>query len=420
MATVEEPIVVRSDLQPETARAGPRLPRPRADSGSRTGPGWRRLRIVMIGQKGLPATHGGIEHHVEEISARLAAAGHDVTVFCRASYNAGGLSTYRGVRLRRVRTIGTKHLDAIVHSAYSTLAAVPARPDIVHYHGLGPGLLAPVPRYLSASKVVLTVHGLDHERAKWGRTARYVLTGGHWVSGHVPDECVVVSRHLAEHYDTRFSRAVRLIPNGVVAPQPRPASLITERFGLRAGSYALFVGRLVPEKAIDLLISAYARVPGDRRLVIVGDSSFTDEYVARVRALAAADDRVIFTGFAYGDLLCELYSNAAVFVQPSRLEGMPLTVLEAAAFGLPIVASDIPPHVELLGAAVAGRRLFRDGDGDDLARQLSSVLGDIEAEHAGARRLRELVLDDYSWDAAAQALEQLYLEISARRLPTQP
>ncbi|MEH1126100.1 glycosyltransferase family 4 protein [Micromonospora sp. CPCC 206061] len=385
---------------------------PRQRTPQRTG--WRPLHVAMIGQKGMPATYGGVERHVEEVASRLAAFGHRVTVYCRDSYGEVAEPLYRGVHLRRVRTVASKHLDAIVHSAASSLAAIRSRPDIVHYHGLGPGLVAPLPRALSRAKVVLTVHGLDNHRAKWSRVAKAVLGTAYWLSGYVPDARVAVSRGLAAHYADRFGRLTRYQPNGVNPPVHVPPDQIVERFGLTPGRYALLVGRLVPEKAADMLIRAFRRLPGDHRLAVVGGSSYTDEFVAELKATAAGDPRVVFTGFAYGDLLAELYSHAAVFVQPSRVEGLPLTLLEAASYGVPTVASDISPHVEVLERDGHGRRLFRDGDEDDLVRALERALADPAAERRGAKELAERVLGEYSWDAAARELERLYLDLARR------
>ncbi|MCG5462402.1 glycosyltransferase family 4 protein [Micromonospora sp. NPDC053740] len=370
---------------------------------------WRPLRIAMIGQKGIPATYGGIERHVEEMASRLASYGHEVTVYCRRSYGETPADGHRGVRLRQVHTIASKHLDAIVHAAASTVAAMTERPDIVHYHGLGPSLVSPMPRWLSRARVVLTVHGLDNQRAKWGLAARTVLGTAHWLSGYVPHQRVAVSRGLVAHYENRFGRPTTYIPNGVNPARPVRTRQIQERFGLAPGGYLLLVGRLVPEKAADLLIRAFRRTDTRMRLAIVGGSSFTDDYVDRLRREADGDDRIVFTGFAYGDLLTELYASAAGFVQPSRLEGLPLTLLEAAAYGLPVVASDIAPHVEVLESDAAGRRLFRDGDEDDLVRALRTLLADLAGERAGAAALGDRVTGTYSWDTAARELERLYL-----------
>ncbi|MDG4838717.1 glycosyltransferase family 4 protein [Micromonospora sp. WMMD967] len=429
------------DLQTDDVDQGsgdPAIPRQRGEDGAarqalpmravgedatEAGAAWRPLRIAMIGQKGMPATYGGIERHVEEMASRLAGFGHEVTVYCRRSYGKMPAKHYRGVRLREVHTIASKHLDAIVHAATSTAAAMTGRPDIVHYHGLGPALVAPVPRWFSRSGVVLTVHGLDNQRAKWGLAARTVLGSAHWLSGYVPHQRVAVSRGLATHYETRFGRPTTYIPNGVNPARRASTRQIEARFGLAPGGYLLLVGRLVPEKAADLLIRAFRRLDTGIRLAIVGGSSFTDDYVDQLHRAAEGDDRIVFTGFAYGDLLAELYANAAGFVQPSRLEGLPLTLLEAAAYGLPVVASDIAPHVEVLESDAAGGRLFRDGDEDDLVRVLTALLGDLAGERAGAKALGDRVTERYSWDTAAHELERLYfslLPVTRRRSRARP
>ena len=224
--------------------------------------GWRPLRIAMVGQKGLPATFGGIEHHVENVGQRLAARGHHVTVYCRSTYGHCESRTYLGMELRTAPTVGTKHLDAIVHSSTATVKAMVSGCDIVHYHALGPGLVAPLPRFLSRASVVLTVHGLDHQRSKWGRTAQGILGVAHWMSGHVPDRTVVVSHALADHYQETFGRSCSYIANGVDAPASLPARRITRELGLEPGGYVLFVGRMVPEKAPDQLLRSYRDVPG--------------------------------------------------------------------------------------------------------------------------------------------------------------
>jgi glycosyltransferase involved in cell wall biosynthesis len=369
----------------------------------------------MVGQKGMPATYGGIERHVEEMSARLVARGHEVTVYCRNSYDALPMEEYRGVRLRRARTVASKHLDAIVHSGTATVAALADRPDILHYHGIGPALVAPLPRYLSRVPVVQTIHGLDNQRAKWNRLARAALGTAHWLSGRVPDVRIAVSRTLAAHYRERFGTDTRYVPNGVGEPRRVPAHQITSRFGLVPGGYLLLVGRLVPEKAADLLIRAFRRLDSTFRLAIVGGSSFTDDYVATLHSAAGGDPRIVFTGFAYGDLIAELYTHAFAFVQPSRLEGLPLTLLEAGSYELPLVASDIPPHRELLGRDGPGHRLFRDGDEDDLVRALARVLADPHGERFGAHVHGGRLRSHYTWEAAARDLEGIYLSLVGKR-----
>jgi glycosyltransferase involved in cell wall biosynthesis len=373
------------------------------------------LRIAMIGQRGLPATFGGVEHHVEELASRLVARGHDVTVFTRASYGGEVSSNYRGIRLRRVPTLRTKHLDAIVHSFLCTTSALFNSYDIVHYHALGPGIPAGLLRLRSRTKLVLTVHGLDGDRAKWGGMARSVLKTAEWLSARVPHETIVVSRDLKRHYLARHGRSTTYIPNGVDAPTYRPPAEISSRFGLERHGYILFVGRLVPEKAPDLLMRAFRRVPSNLRLVVAGGSSFTDRYVESLKGQAARNSRVVFTGYVYDSLLEELYSNAAMFVLPSSLEGLPLTLLEAASYGIPVVASDIPPHAEVIGTPGPGKRLFPSGDEGALASTIEGVLRDLPAERAGAQALPLGILRRYRWDEAVEATLHTY-----RRLVAQP
>ena len=192
---------------------------------------WRPLHIAMVGQKGLPATFGGIEHHVEHIGRRLVERGHRVTVYCRGTYGEIPRK-YHGMDLVPAATVGTKHLDAIVHSMTSTAKALAVRADILHYHGIGPGLVAPVPRFLSTARVVMTVHGLDHQRAKWGPAGRMALGTAHWMSGRVPDQIIVVSRALEEHYRSEFGRATEYVPNGVIRWPAVPASALPAGHGL--------------------------------------------------------------------------------------------------------------------------------------------------------------------------------------------
>jgi glycosyltransferase involved in cell wall biosynthesis len=367
----------------------------------------KSLRVAMIGQRGVPATFGGVEHHVEELGSGLAARNHDITVFCRTNYGGTDRTRYRGMHLRHLPTLGTKHLDAVTHSALSSLIALGANFDIVHYHALGPGLFAPLPRFFSGARVVQTIHGLDDQRAKWGHGARLMLSTARWVSCRVPDATVVVSNDLARAYQ-RWGRTAIYIPNGVRPSVARPVDQIGSRFGLAAGSYALFVGRLVPEKAPDMLLRAFKQLSSEMRLVIAGGSNFTDSYASSLRELAADDPRVMLIGYVYGTVLEELYTNAAAFVLPSILEGLPLALLEAASYGAPLVASAIPPHLEIMQQEGPGRRLFAPGDERGLSRVLGQVLADTEGERNGAALLQARILERYCWDDVVRQTEGLY------------
>lgn len=373
------------------------------------------LRIAVIGTRGVPASEGGIERHVEELGSRLAARGHEVTVYCRTNYVADRAPTYRGMHLKYVAAVGTKNLDFIAHSALSSILALRRPPDIVHYHAIGSALVAPLPRYLTRSGIVLTVHGLDYARNKWGGPARATLKFAEGLSARVPHATITVSRALADHYATALGRKADYIANGVPQATIRPMGPIGARLGIVGRPYFLFVGRLVPEKAPDLLIRAFARVQGDVRLVIAGSSGFTDAYAESLRRLAVSDQRVIFAGGVYGDELAELYSNAGAFVLPSSLEGLPITLLEALAHQAPVIVSDIAPHLEVVGDDGPGHRVVRQGDLDALAAAMSAVLADRATEAAGAQALAPHVARAYSWDAATTATEQVYARVLGLR-----
>jgi glycosyltransferase involved in cell wall biosynthesis len=370
------------------------------------------LRIAMIGCRGVPATYGGIERHVEEVGARLVERGHSVTVYCRPGYSGDQQrSEYRGMRTVTLPTIPTKHLEAMSHTAIATGRAVLQRHDVYHFHALGPGLLTPLAHLSPGGAAVLTVHGLDFDRGKWGRAARTTLQLSERIATRWAHAVVVVAPDLVDRYREEFGIEASFIRNGVNRPAPPTR--------VPPGRYLLFVGRLTPEKRPNLLIDAFGRLPdSDLRLVVVGGSSHTDDFVGRLEQSARRDPRVTLRGYVYGQELADLYAGARLFVQPSYLEGMPLTVLEAAAHGAPLLTSDIPVHRELLGHPAPGRRLFACDSVDDLEGQLRAALAaDDAGECAGSRAFGEAVLQRYSWDDVVDELEELYLRTTqiARR-----
>lgn len=367
------------------------------------------LRIAMIGCRGVPATYGGIERHVEEIGARLVERGHEVTVFSRDNYvEDESPGEYRGMRQVVLPTVGGKHTEALLHSARSAMYAVRERYDVYHFHAIGPGLFASIPRVLRRSPVVVTVHGLDFERAKWKPAAAWCIRRAEKVAVRSAHGLVVVAPGLVDHYRDRFGVAATFIGNGVTAA-PASAGVTRERT-------VLFVGRLTPEKGPHLLIEAFRRIDDpDLRLVIVGGSSYTGDFVEELRTLARHDPRVDMRGYVYGRDLTDLYASARLFVQPSSLEGMPLTLLEAAAAGAPLLASDIPVHQAMLEPLESGRRLFQTGSVDELEAELRKALAADDAlELTAARRFGDQILRHYSWDAVTDQLEQHYLQVGAR------
>lgn len=355
----------------------------------------------MIGQKGIPASQGGVERHVEELGARLVELGHEVTVYTRPNYTDPHLRSYRGMRLVSLPTVQTKHLDAVVHSMLASCAVLGGGYDIVHYHAIGPCLASPIAR-VRGRRVVATIHGQDWRRAKWGGFASAVLRLAEWVALRVPNATISVSATLANHYLAETGRAVVYIPNGVRIDEGDDVSVLEEN-GLEREAYVLFAGRLVPEKGAHYLIEAHRRAAITQPLVIAGDSSNSDEYVAALRR--QADDRVVFTGSQYGARLASLFRHAALFVVPSDLEGLPIVILEALAYGAPILASDISPNVEILGEMGS---YFSAGDVRSLAAALEKSLANRGALKANAEQRADKAVAEYDWQRVAAATAALY------------
>lgn len=373
----------------------------------------RRPTIAMIGQKGYPPVHGGIEKHVAELARRLGERGFELQIYSRPHYSdSDGATGLAGVRVRRLPSIPTKHLDAISHTLLATVDVLARRADIVHYHALGPGLLAGMPRWLGGCPTVVTVHGLDWQREKWGPLAQGVLRLGEVASARLPHRTIVVSMALQEYYRRRHGRDTVFIPNGISPPVYRSPNLIRE-LGI-PGRYVLFVGRLVPEKGCHLLCQAYARLPARLRaevaLVIAGDAGFTDAYVRGLKAGAPVEAR--FLGFVQGDLLAELYTSADVVALPSTLEGLSISLLEGMSYARCCLASDIPPNREAGGQAAA---YFPSGDAAALSAALERLLQapETRARLGMAAQLR--VIEHYSWDRAADLTAELYRDLLAAR-----
>jgi len=361
------------------------------------------VRIAMIGQKGLPAAHGGVEHHVQQLGSRLASRGHDVTVYTRPSYTDPTLTSFMGMRLKSIGSIPTKHLDAITHSLLCSLESRSDAFDIVHYHAIGPCLASPLARK-RGRRLVATIHGQDWRRAKWNPAATLALRSAEAMALRVPDATISVSKTLADTYGSRGTGNIHYIPNGVSVSDDDMPDFVAN-LGLDSGEYAVYVGRLVPEKGAHYLTEAWRRLGTSRKLVVVGDSSFTDGYVESLRQAA---DNVIFTGYLYGAELASVFRHAGLFVLPSDLEGLPIVLLESLALGTPVLASDIAPNQEVLGDQ---GEYFLAGDVDDLTSRLEIVLSRMPELKANASALQNWVLAEYDWERVADETESLYVSL---------
>jgi glycosyltransferase involved in cell wall biosynthesis len=367
------------------------------------------LRIAMIGQKGIPATYGGVERHVEELSVRLVRRGHHVRVYNRPHYNTLGACDYHGVQIVTLPSIATKHLDAISHAALCTAHALADRPDVIHYHAEGPALLSWLPRLVNTG-VVATIHGQDWQRTKWGGLATLALRAGEWTAMHAPDQTIVVSETLARTLSHKYGRPARFIPNGISLDAGDDVSILTD-LGLESGKYVLFASRLVPEKGAHYLIEAALTPPLGLPVVLAGDSSFSEDYVASLKSSAAQAD-IIFPGYVYGARLAALFKHAALFVLPSDLEGLPIVLLEALGYGTPVLASNIAPNVEVLGDL---GHTFKAGSVDDLRHQLAACLAELPAVREQAQRAKQIILAAYDWDTVTDQTVSVYEQCGVAR-----
>jgi glycosyltransferase involved in cell wall biosynthesis/peptidoglycan/xylan/chitin deacetylase (PgdA/CDA1 family) len=388
-------ILLRSAPGPAAARV-PRSETPAGDSAARVRP----LRIAFIGGRGIGSAYSGIERYYEELGSRLAARGHQVVAYCRPHF-APEASVYRGLEVRRLPTVRAKHLETIVHSLLSTFDVCFRRVDLVQFHALGSSPLSWIPR-LAGKRTVVSVRGLDWQRGKWGRVARAYLRFCEWTSVYCPNATAVVSRTLQRHFEARFGRPVRYIPNGVAPTEPLPPVGVP-RWGLEARGYFLYAGRLSPEKGLDILIEAHRGMHGPR-LVLAGGSSYSEAYMERLRATAG--EETVFTGFLTGRDLVEIYSNALAFVLPSKMEGLSVALLEALAYGLPVVASDIPENRELVDEC--GGFLFRLDDVEDLRRVLRSIAASPQEAHRVGESARRQVQALFDWERIAGVTEEFY------------
>ncbi len=362
--------------------------------------------VAVVGFRGVPATWGGIEHQCQEIYSRLASMGFRVTIYARSYYTPPHIRHYRGMRVVRLPTIAGKHTDAALHTFLALCHAIKEPYDIIHIYGQGPCLFSWIPRlFKPKTRVFFTCTGLDWQRKKWGPWGAFFIHLGEVFSAYVPHYRIGVSLALKKYYEAKYNVFMYHIPNGVSTASIRPPRNIFS-FGLVPRRYFLWVGRIVPEKRVEDVLYAFMRVPSDFSLAIVGDSP-DQEYVQRVKAIAQADRRIRFLGYQFRENLEEIYSHAYAFMTASELEGLPLTLLEAISYGLPCLASDIPPHHEILGPLT--NFVFPVGDVGRLKAHIESLLGleDRQWRHM-AEQFQKRAESCFSWDAVAEETACLY------------
>jgi len=362
----------------------------------------------MIGSKGIPATVGGVERIVEELSARLVERGHDVTVYARRAYvGAAAPQRHRGVRIRVTPSMPGKYSDTLSHAFASVLDGLPRAFDIWHVHSLGNTPVIPLLRTASA-RVLFHVHGQEWKGGKWGRKAQAYFRRCERLGLATATRTVVNTEAARADYRERLGRESIFIPNAVEVPAVVDTGILG-RLGLTPRGYLLFVGRLVPEKGCHHLVEAHRRLGLNLPVVVCGEGAHSDDYVARLRA--SAGPLIRFVGTIIGPELTELYAACRLLVNPTERDAVSLVLLEAMAQGAPVLASDIPEMREGLGGAGFH---FRSGDAGDLARVLAELLDRPERLEGVRERAAARVRQEYAWPSVVDRFEAVYREMMER------
>jgi glycosyltransferase involved in cell wall biosynthesis len=373
----------------------------------------KKLKIAMLGHKHVLSNEGGIEKVVRELSTRLVNKNCEVTCYDRrnkhvmnSDENLPNLSEYNGVKIKDCLTIDQKGLAAVSSSFVATIKILFSNVDVVHYHAEGPSAMIPIINFFSKKKIIVTIHGLDWKRDKWGDgfASKYIKFGEKMAAKYA-DEIIVLSDNVKEYFKNTYNRKTHFIPNGVIQPQILSANIINSKYRLEKDDYFLFLGRIVPEKGIHYLVDAYNEIKTDKKLVIAGGASDTDSYYEELRKKASNNKNIIFTGFVQGQELEELYSNAFVYVLPSDLEGMPLSLLEAMSYGNCCITSDIEECAKVMdGCGVT----FKQSSVDDLSNKLQYLNDNKKVVQKIKEVSSQFIIKKYNWDDIVNKTLEIY------------
>lgn len=366
-------------------------------------------RIAMIGHKRIPSREGGVEIVVRELAVRMVEKGKQVYVYNRKRKGEPILTEYEGVHLIETGAINRKGLEAFLYSINATWHALFRKYDVVHYHAEGPCAMIWLP-HLFGIPTVATIHGLDWQRAKWGGFASWYIKFGERIAARYADRIIVLSKNVQQYFLETYGRQTNYIANGIDEMRYREANLIKKHFGVDKGDYLLFLGRIVPEKGVHYLLEAFRQIDTDKKIIIAGASGQTDEYFEEIKDMLKIDSRVMLAGFVQGEMLEELYSNCYLYVLPSDVEGMAISLLEAMSFGCNCLVSDIKENTEVIGNYAY---TFHAGNVEDLREQLKKILNESELLSLEERRneIKMYITEKYSWDKAVDDTIQLYQEI---------
>ena len=368
------------------------------------------MKIAMIGHKRIPSREGGVEVVVEELATRLVKKGYQVDVYNRKGKNVQDknadkdkkkLKEYKGVKIITIPTINKKGIDALLYSFFASIKSLFGKYDVLHYHAEGSCAMLWIP-HLFKKKIVVTIHGLDWQRSKWGGFATKYIKFGEKLAVKYADKIIVLSKGEQKYFKDTYNRDTVFIPNEVNKHEMRVADIIKEKYGLEKDNYILFLARIVPEKGLHYLIDAFKQIDTDKKLVIAGGASHTNDYLEKIKKMASEDKRIIMTGFVQGQELEELFSNCYLYCLPSDVEGMPLSLLEAMSYGCTCLVSDIEENVQVTGEYA---NTFKKSSIADLKEVLYNMLN---TERRRKEEISDYVLDKYNWDSVVEETEKLY------------
>jgi len=373
-----------------------------------------KLNVAYIGQRGVPPTFGGVERYVDEIVKRLPESEVETYAYCRKHYVEDRKVTY--TKQLFAPSLEMKGLEAFSHSFFSSVDSLRHPFDIVHFQALGPSLFSFIPK-IRGTKVIATIHGLDWDRAKWGRAARLALKSGDWMAGHTASALISVSKKLKKYYENKYKTEVFFVPIGFSEPKIIEINEVNKKFGLKPFKYILFLNRLVPEKGIPYLIEAFKKIKRDDfKLVIAGSAFQGDKYVEGLKNDAKDDNRIVFTGYVTREEVHELYSNAYFFSLPSELEGMPAVVLEALSHKCPVLISDIEENIDVIERD--GKRygfVHKNKNVEDLSAQIKYLLDHPQEVDEKRQVGYDFVNKEYSWDKAVKMTYDIYKHVMEKK-----
>ena len=359
------------------------------------------MKVVVLGTRGIPNIQGGVETHCEELYPRLVALGIDVIVITRKSYVKDlSMIEYKGVKLKHIFTPKKKSLEAIVHTFLGIIYARMKNPDILHIHAIGPSILVPFARMLGL-KVIVTNHGPDYDRQKWGKIAKFILKTGERFGTKYANEVIVISNVIKDILEKNYNRTnTKLVYNGVNVPIPSISTSYIDTLGIEKNNYIIGIGRFVEEKGFHDLIEAYKNIDTELKLVIVGDADHESQYSLKLKSMEK-EQGVILTGFIKGEQLNQIFSHAKLFVMPSYHEGLPIALLEAMSYDLDILVSNIPANLEV---DLEKSDYFEVGNIESLKKALEVKLKNKNI----TRNFKKLISWKYNWDIIAQDVKTIY------------